>query len=494
MSQVGKPRPKHGIGLCAYIALAVSACFFLVYLGMAMWPQDVLHGMGYTEWNHHINEADQYALLADSLLNGRLTLDLPVPDELRELEDPYDYDARYEIGSPEVPIYWDHAYYDGNYYSYFGVVPAVLLYVPYQFLTGNALDTVTANVVFGCCAIAAMALLVWRIRDRWFHEASDGAVCLSFIACFNGSYAAYLVSVPRFYSIPIISGLALLFLGLWFWIGARVPFSGISGKGPAPLSSGRLCGGSICLALILGCRPQLCLVWLLAFPLFWSDVFRDRTLFSTRSIAQSVAVLAPFSLIGLILAWYNTARFGSPFDFGAYYNLTGHNMTTYTQRLLLTLLQVLLVFFAPLNFQAQAPYFFPSSNYAGYVGDALGWAPTEPIFGGYVWAVPTTPFILATPWVWMALRRKGLAAFIPLLVALSVFLCAFDAHSAGTSERYMADFGWALSLAAIFVFLALSERKGTQATIAMLIFSVSSFIGLGLCVWGIIAPTLIGIV
>ena len=34
---------------------------------------------------------------------------------------------------------WDHAYYKGKYYVYFGVVPAILFYLPYYVITGTHL-------------------------------------------------------------------------------------------------------------------------------------------------------------------------------------------------------------------------------------------------------------------------------------------------------------------------------------------------------------------
>ena len=44
--------------------------------------------------------------------------------------------ARKEAG---VSVHWDHAYYNGHYYMYFGVVPVLLLFLPFRLLTGQAL-------------------------------------------------------------------------------------------------------------------------------------------------------------------------------------------------------------------------------------------------------------------------------------------------------------------------------------------------------------------
>ena len=81
---------------------------------------------------------DQYARLGDALIHGHTNLDLPVPDELAQMSNPYDSDLRGQVaGRIDIPIYWDHAFYKGKYYCYFGVVPAILLFIPYQLLTGK---------------------------------------------------------------------------------------------------------------------------------------------------------------------------------------------------------------------------------------------------------------------------------------------------------------------------------------------------------------------
>lgn len=68
----------------------------------------------------------------DAFMKGQLHLDVPVSDAMLELENPYDYDSRADAS----PL-WDRAYYDGKYYSYFGVAPVLLVYIPFYLLTGN---------------------------------------------------------------------------------------------------------------------------------------------------------------------------------------------------------------------------------------------------------------------------------------------------------------------------------------------------------------------
>ena len=71
---------------------------------------------------------NQYELLAESLSNGHVYIDYDdVDPKLLALDNPYDPEARKAAG---VSFHWDHAFYKGRYYMYFGVVPVFLLFLP----------------------------------------------------------------------------------------------------------------------------------------------------------------------------------------------------------------------------------------------------------------------------------------------------------------------------------------------------------------------------
>ena len=84
-----------------------------------------------------IKNKNQYELMADALLNGQIYLEYGDMDRrLLEMPNPYDTQARRELG---VRYHWDEAYYNHHYYMYFGVVPTIILFIPFKLLTGTAL-------------------------------------------------------------------------------------------------------------------------------------------------------------------------------------------------------------------------------------------------------------------------------------------------------------------------------------------------------------------
>ena len=78
---------------------------------------------------------------------------LPVPEQLAATEHPYDVATRAQLlANGASPLYWDYAYYDGHWYSYFGVLPAVLLFVPYRLLAGHNLRHPPPSIFSCCCS------------------------------------------------------------------------------------------------------------------------------------------------------------------------------------------------------------------------------------------------------------------------------------------------------------------------------------------------------
>ena len=131
----------------------------------------------------------------------------------------------------------------------------------------------------------------------------------------------YLLKFPTFSSLPIRLGLAFSVWGLYFWMRGRASAARSAGPEKWYLA------GSLCMALVAGCRPQLLVLSLLAFPLFWRTYITERRLATRRGVVEFACLAAPYVLVAAGIMAYNYARFGSLTDFGANYNLTVNDMT-----------------------------------------------------------------------------------------------------------------------------------------------------------------------
>lgn len=469
--------PTSTAGKTIYVILSITLALAFLFSVLANRPTMDVGAVRYANHLHHYDEDDQYALLADSLLHGKTSLNLPVPDELKGLENPYDPMARYDVGSEEVPIYWDHAYHNGQYYCYFGVVPAVLVYIPYEIITGNWMPTPLAVALIGFPVIAAMSLLVRRFALHYFSESvTTISLCLCLLILFAGSNVIAPGFISRFYSVPTLSAQLFTYMGLWFWLGAQR--NGTRSKNASSsaeslkvntLSGKHLFFGSLCMALTLGCRPQFVLASFLAFAIFRKEIFKERLLFSGRGAKLTALALIPFAIVFAPLFWYNYARFGSVFDFGSAYNLTGFDMTAYHQRYLFTFLLMVVYLFWPLNPTGSFPFIEPMNPFfLDY-----GWAPNEPFFGGMFAMAPILLFAFAMPFLSKSFKAKGLWAFSVLCIVFALVVLFVDTRVAGLTERYICDFGFYFAFVAYLSLLTLQEKFANEKYKRRILMSVA---------------------
>lgn len=408
----------------------------------------------------------QYHQLTDAILDGRLYLDEEPPEYLSELENPYDYSERTEAKRETgESYYWDAAYFEGKYYVYFGIVPVLLLYLPYRVITDVHLPHFVAIAICLCLFALGAFLLIARIIKRYFREGKIPLVAylLASLIFVNASGAVFIAKRPDFYSVPIISALAFTVFGLYFWIGS-IKEGGRVSIVPAFL-------GSLCMALVAGCRPQLLVASAFVFVIYWNCVFRDRTVFSKKGLGATLALILPYLLVAAFIMWYNYARFGSPFDFGANYNLTTNDMTRRGFRVERLGLAFFTYLFQPPNITADFPFINGTVIESNYLGTTI----TEPVFGGIFAVIPLIWILALLPRKARQMKKNHLA-FVILGVVLCVFIALFDAQGAGLLGRYVSDFAFLALLSAVFfTFFTYSTADG-QGTLNLNSFMRASFL------------------
>lgn len=409
-----------------------------------------------SDWQN--DSAAQYGALAHSLLNGRLDLQRDPPAAMAEMQNPYDTAAR-QSAAPDA--LWDVAYYQGRYYVYFGIVPCLLFQLPFELLTGVPdLPPSLAMIVMAWLLILAVFGLVQQAAQRWFPSASVAACLLAAAGIAGGSQVYYLLLRPSVYEYAILCGAAFVLLALWQWLcAANTP---VQHHGKIML---HMALGSLCMALVAGCRPQMELFAVLCLPIFWPQYIRQKRLRSKQGITEAIAFVLPVILVALGLMAYNAARFGSPFDFGANYNLTSNDMTHRGFRMG-RLAPALFTYFLSLPVvQAVFPYLAGTKMQTNFMGMTI----TEVFYGGALVSLPLLWAFAALPLLRRRMaRQKDLRAMVLLPVLLAVILAALDCQMAGVLYRYLSDYLTPLLFAAALVWLwaesALAPRVQAAAS------------------------------
>ncbi len=261
--------------------------------------------------------ADQYTQVFNAWMHGRTDLNITPSPELKALPNPYDYPSR--IGN-NVDYYWDFAYKDGKYYSYFGAAPVLTFYFPFYFLSFGKIPTQeTVNFVFGTLAILFLCLTLRAAAKKFLPDANFllFLLMLPVSVCTTGIY--YMLSFSDNYSLPMTAGLCYLFLCLWL---------GITACDTKHRTKRNIClfFSGLALACCAGSRPTMAVCAAPLIPLFLGILTRRDEKLRHR-LANAGFFAAPLLVgVGLIL-FYNKLRFGSFLDFGAAYQLTVSNVS-----------------------------------------------------------------------------------------------------------------------------------------------------------------------
>ena len=271
-------------------------------------------------WNGEVpDHRDQYELIVESFMDGRLDFEYDDIDPvLEEMDNPYDPAARDALG---VGFHWDHAYYKGKYYMYFGVVPALLLFLPFRLLTGTSLTTYHATQVFVAFIIMGFYHLFAVLARRYFRNMPLGVyLALAFSMSLMSIW--YSVVAPALYCTAITAGICLMVWSLVFYVKAFL----VEDRYRLQLLYALL--GAACGALVFGCRPPIGLGNAVAVFLL-VGYLRRSSLDRRRVAGLLIAGALPYLIVIVCLMAYNHARFGSVTEFGQTYQLTNTDQHLY---------------------------------------------------------------------------------------------------------------------------------------------------------------------
>lgn len=380
----------------------------------------------------------QYQQLAEAMAEGRLSLLEEPYDDLKEMDNPYDPNLRTRDG---VSFQWDTAYYEGRYFVYFGVLPELLLYLPMYLLTGEHMENWMATAIMTLLLVTGLTALLHRVVRRYFPSTPLALVLVLQPAFIAAVGALTMAADASLYVVPVVTGLVFAAWGLFFW------FSADRGSGCA-LSCPMLAAGSLCMSLVAACRPQILLGGLVALPLFWHRLRQIR-------VRDAISFFVPIIAVATGVMAYNAARFGSPFDFGATYNLTTNDMTRrgfHWDRIGTGLFYYLL---QPSIWQGVFPYLTATGVQTAYRGITI----SEGMYGGVFASVPIVWPAFGLRAVRSELKERRLYAMCWLFIALSVVIAVLDTQMAGVLSRYVYDFMLYLLLASMLVVMAMMERK-----------------------------------
>ena len=301
--------------VCLIVAVVFSVCLCLPAVRNCGIAKSA-GGRPYTAESFDLFTQPDYVQAADAVLKGQVHLDIQASDELLALENPYD------PGSREGVLYlWDHAFYKGHYYMYFGIAPVFTVYLPFYLFTGEMPNNVLACLILAiyCCFTIPLALFEWS--RRFAPKVSPFLVGFASFVLIAVSGVYLHVSYSKQYQIPILSATAMGFL--FCYLVLRAFRCKKAWKRYAVFA---LAGVSY--VATVASRPTMALMFLAPLPIVFFDILKP---FEWKKAVKDLCALGIPVMIGAaLMMWYNYARFGNPLDFGQKYQLTVHEVSLYS--------------------------------------------------------------------------------------------------------------------------------------------------------------------
>jgi tetratricopeptide (TPR) repeat protein len=263
--------------------------------------------MGLSDRENPHPRDDAYNLLARGLLSGHLSIDKEAPAGLAGLGDPYDPVANKPFRVDTVHRLHDISYYRGRLYLYFGIAPALFVFIPWHLLTGGWIPHWGAVVLLCAAGLLVNLSLIRAVKVRIFPGSPPWMMAVLTLILGLASYAPILLSRADMWEVPIA----------FSYLGVSVALRCVWGASCNPeRAAGWIAAASTALGAAFAARPNvLPNAAILALPFAFAAIRRN-----PRAWAAAVV---PLGLCGAGVALYNARRFGNPFEFGQHFQLGG---------------------------------------------------------------------------------------------------------------------------------------------------------------------------
>ena len=379
---------------------------------------------------------DFYIQMLAAYTSGQLNLPYPADPRLEQVTNVYDNS---ELFTKQIPFLWDHAYYDGKYYVYFGVAPLLTIYYPIYLVTGEAPCAALAAFIATVYAILGLYFGVTRLIRTLLRQVNPLLLSLGFITLALASGIFMMQGMMVFYILPYLLAFASVGLTLGCvtrlytlvrldritaMLQRKLPAGNklkledkssqltVSGFIACTLKRGRI--QSYAELVVLGLaivgmvtsRP-LNLVYQVLFlaPVLWFYLRSATPILSKVKAAACTGV--PIFIGALLVMWYNHARFDSIFEFGQFEQLTLFDTHYHELHLNFELFFSVLYhyFFENFNLIANFPYVTPVFGSDLNLGNGTGISERAGLL--------FFPFFWALPLLWMLYRACKQAHFTP---------------------------------------------------------------------------------
>lgn len=293
-----------------------------------------------------IKSYSPYIQQFDAFIKGQIHLDVQPSAELLALENPYTPNNR-----ADIDFMYDRAFYDGRYYSYFGIAPILVFYFPYYLVTGNlpADSSVMGFFTLITAVFLPLAVVEWsKFRKSGMRPWLS---CVVAVGAFFAS-CALVIQRGRFAFYYVASAAAMAFMSAYlFWI-----IKALGSKKILRSVSMALAGISFAFGFLSRINTVLPVAILTAvfIIIYFINAIKEKKFASF--IADMIPLGIPVAASVAFSLYYNFIRFGDVFQFGTDYQLTLANASLYDRGVNGLMPAIIHYFLQPFGFSQEFPY------------------------------------------------------------------------------------------------------------------------------------------
>ena len=442
---------------------------------------NVMKGWSTTHYSFTSQEGNQISKeLVDAFEHHQVNLLEEPSEDLLKLDNPYEYVKRdAEVGSGN--FLWDHCFYNGKYYSYYGIGPVLALFLPYHLITGYYFPSGWATLMFSLIGILFLTKIYLAVIEKKFRDLPTNTVTAGLITLQLSSGIMFSAARPLFYELAIASGFMCVAIGAYLLMTSNILWDG-------KISYVRLGFASFFLGYAVLCRPTLAVYCIAALFFFAGglkkalDGLEKRQ--KTRTFFKYAAVaLVPLGIIALGQMTYNYLRFDNPLDFGIQYSLTINDFTHAEFHWKYVLINMYAYLFNMPHFTPRKfTYLASSAERFGINGytffDDAG---KNLVSVGIIYrALPMFAYLFSGKALQRVEKKKRVLPILLIGVTCILMPLAiiFSSWESGYAVRYNADFSWQMVIGALVVAFTLYKSIKSESTkkLVDLIFTFSTVV------------------
>ena len=464
---------------CARVAAFITAAAMVFTVCLTV--TNVMKGWPDSFYSFTSQGGDQISKgLVDAFEHHQVNLLEEPSEDLLKLDNPYEYVKRdAEVGSGN--FLWDHCFYNGKYYSYYGIGPVLALFLPYHLITGYYFPSGWATLMFSLIGILFLTKIYLAVIEKKFRDLPTNTVTAGLITLQLSSGIMFSAARPTFYELAIASGFMCVAIGAYLLMTSNILWDG-------KISYVRLGFASFFLGYAVLCRPTLAVYCIAALFFFAGglkkalDGLEKRQ--KTRTFFKYAAVaLVPLGIIALGQMTYNYLRFDNPLDFGIQYSLTINDFTRAEFHWKYVLINMYAYLFNMPHFTPRKfTYLASSAERFGINGytffDDAG---KNLVSVGIIYrALPIFAYLFSGKALKRVEKKKRIlpALLIGVTCILMPLVIIFSSWESGYAVRYNADFSWQMVIGALVVAFTLYKSIKSESTkkLVDLIFTFSTVV------------------